>query len=36
MEDPYPLGELQKLIKGEILTDTVSRTLYATDVSFYQ
>lgn len=36
MEDPYPLGELQKLIKGEILTDTVSRTLYATDASVYQ
>ena len=35
MDDPYPLGELQKLIKGEILTDSVSRTLYATDASVY-
>ena len=36
MDDPYPLGELQNLIKGEILTDAVSRTLFATDASVYQ
>lgn len=36
MEDPYPpFGELHKLIKGEILTDLKSRTLYATDASVY-
>ena len=37
MEDPYPpLGELQNLIKGEILTDSKTRTLYATDASVYR
>lgn len=36
MEDPYPLGELQNLIKGEILTDIKTRTLYATDASVYR
>lgn len=36
MDDPNPLGELDNLLKGEVLTDTVSRTLYATDASVYQ
>lgn len=36
MDDPNPLGELAGLLKGEVLTDTVSRTLYATDASVYK
>ncbi|MGQ1946272.1 FAD-binding and (Fe-S)-binding domain-containing protein [Geofilum sp. OHC36d9] len=37
MDDPYPpFGELDNLLKGEVLTDTVSRTLYATDASVYR
>jgi len=36
MDDPNPLGELDNLLKGEVLTDMVSRTLYASDASVYQ
>ncbi|ASB49572.1 FAD-binding and (Fe-S)-binding domain-containing protein [Alkalitalea saponilacus] len=37
MDDPYPpFGELDNLLKGEVLTDTLSRTLYATDASVYK
>lgn len=36
MDDPYPFGELDNLIKGEVLTDNLSRTLYATDASVYR
>ncbi|HLW07744.1 MAG TPA: FAD-binding and (Fe-S)-binding domain-containing protein [Marinilabiliaceae bacterium] len=37
MDDQHPpFGELQDLLKGEVRTDTASRTLYATDASVYQ
>ncbi len=35
MGDPYSFDELRRHIKGEILTDSVSRTLYSTDASVY-
>jgi FAD/FMN-containing dehydrogenase/Fe-S oxidoreductase len=35
MDDPYPFGELNNLIKGEVLTDNLTRSLYATDASVY-